>query len=260
LINKTGEITFTIGNSGEANLNIIPVEDTRISLANNEAGIFSVAQQPSSTVITPGGSTAFVMRFSPTAVGAVSTAIVQIKTDSQYDDEFSFTIKGTGRNYIVGDEGPAGGIVFYDAGAVIDGWRYLEASMTSFTAPWSTYSVSVDGTGGTNIGDGKQNTQLIVAALNTLGYTGAAQLCANLDINGFNDWFLPSQGELIQLYLSRNIVGNLGTNTYWSSSQVSGGIDYTTTYAYVRSFSLDPYPANTAYKIEVRSVRAIRSF
>ena len=31
-------------------------------------------------------------------------------------------------DYKVGDEGPAGGIIFYDKGEYSDGWRYLEAA------------------------------------------------------------------------------------------------------------------------------------
>ena len=31
-------------------------------------------------------------------------------------------------DYKVGDEGPAGGIIFYDKGSYSDGWRYLEAA------------------------------------------------------------------------------------------------------------------------------------
>lgn len=27
----------------------------------------------------------------------------------------------------IGEVGPASGVIFYDAGAYIDGWRYLEA-------------------------------------------------------------------------------------------------------------------------------------
>jgi hypothetical protein len=256
LAGKNSEITFTIGNSGEANLNIIPVSGARISLTNNAAGIFSITQQPSSTVIIPGGTTTFVVRFSPTAIGAVSTATVQIKTDSREDEEFSFTIKGTGRNYIIGDEGPGGGIVFYDAGGVIDGWRYLEVSLTNFTAEWGAYGYNVAGTG-LSIGSGKQNTQLIVAALNITGETGrAAQICANLNVNGFNDWFLPSQDELNQLYLRKSVVDMVGYDRYWSSSQYNVGNG--TVYAWGQYFYNGEQYNNP--KTNTYSVRPIRSF
>ena len=31
-------------------------------------------------------------------------------------------------DYKIGDEGPAGGVIFYDKGEYSDGWRYLEAA------------------------------------------------------------------------------------------------------------------------------------
>jgi hypothetical protein len=245
---ENGAITFTIRNSGEADLNIIPIGSMGINLTNNTAGIFSVTQQPSSAVIIPGGSTTFVIRFSPAAIGEYS-ATVQIKTNSHTNDEFSFTIKGTGRRYyIIGDTGPAGGIVFYDAGSVINGWRYLEASLNDFTAQWGAdayYTVAT----GENIGDGKQNTQRIVAAR---GGTYAAQICTNLDINGFKDWFLPSREELNQLYLRRTIVSNFGTDYYWSSSSYS---DYS---AWGQDFS--DGTQGRSRRTNTHSFRAIRSF
>jgi hypothetical protein len=123
----------------------------------------------------------------------------------------------------VGMLGPAGGIVFYDKGNVSDGWRFLEAAPaeTEFTAQWGGQNVT--GTS-TAVGSGKRNTQLIVEQLKTLGESGkAAQVCANLNIGGFNDWFLPSKDELNLMYrnLKQKGLGNFGIGYYWCSSQSS---------------------------------------
>ena len=70
----------------------------------------------------------------------------------------------------------------------------------------------------TDIGSGQANTVLILS-----GCTGntmiAATYCDNLTLNG-SDWFLPSKDELNQLYLQKDVVGNVvEEDNYWSSSQ-----------------------------------------
>ena len=146
-------------------------------------------------------------------MGAVlppSTAVPSVPTESS----------GT---YNVGDTGPAGGIVFFDKGSFGDGWRYLEVApvWVDTTAEWGSRGRDLPGTS-TAVGSGRRNTQLIVEQLIQRGETQrAAQICANLDINGFSDWFLPSRDELNLLYQNRELVGNLHRARYWSSSQHS---------------------------------------
>jgi len=215
--------TLTIRNSGEAVLTFSMVDGKIVNLEDNAGGHFSVSQ-PSIATLNPGNTTTFNIIFNPANEGSF-TATVRIVTNSQYNADFSFRVTGTGRDYyIIGDTGPAGGIIFYDAGSVINGWRYLEASLTDFNAQWGRYFV---GGTGLSIGDGKQNTQRIVAFLNSMGETGrAAQVCANLNLNGFTDWFLPSRNELNLMYERRNMISGFSTATtptnasyYWSSSE-----------------------------------------
>ncbi|MDR2731378.1 MAG: DUF1566 domain-containing protein [Treponema sp.] len=122
--------------------------------------------------------------------------------------------------YKIGDTGPAGGIVFYDRGFTEDGWRrYMEAAPAGkeFKAKWGS-NMNVAGTEST-VGSGKRNTQLIIAALGEKGQ--AAYLCANLNFNGYKDWFLPSLDEFGLMYnsLVRMGLGGFTTECYWSSSQ-----------------------------------------
>jgi hypothetical protein len=53
----------------------------------------------------------------------------------------------------------------------------------------------------------------------------AAQVCADLNFNGFNDWFLPSQGELNLIYhsLKQKGIGDFSDDYYWSSSSERHG-------------------------------------
>ena len=130
----------------------------------------------------------------------------------------------TNRTYNIGDVGPAGGIIFYDRGFVADGWRYLEAAPagTDFPTMWGMRGRDVTGTDRV-IGSGRRNTQLIVERLNQSGEANrAAQVCLNMDINGYKDWFLPSRDELDLLYqnLHRKRLGGFNSSgVYWSSTQ-----------------------------------------
>jgi hypothetical protein len=134
------------------------------------------------------------------------------------------------RTYRIGDTGPAGGIIFYDKGNNSGGWRYLEAAPLEleFQAPWCVRSGMVDNTR-SDIGSGKQNTQLIAEKLRQAGgeWDSAAMRIIELDYNGFSDWFLPSSGELDQMYgiLKRRNLGDFADNWYWSSTEYRQGQD-----------------------------------
>ena len=157
--------------------------------------------------------------------------------------------------YRIGDTGPAGGIVFYDKGFISDGWRYLEAAPTGteFDADWGGYETNVAGTG-TSVGSGRRNTRLIVAAFGAT--ESAARLCANLNVNGYKDWFLPSIDELDLMYknLKQKGLGGLKDGFYWSSSQDAGNYYL----ALTRLFS--DGKQYIGYKDYDNKVRAIRAF
>ncbi len=84
---------------------------------------------------------------------------------------------------------------------------------------WGCYGTDISGADGLSIGTGAQNTVDIVNA----GCGGAAQACANLVLNGYNDWFLPSRSELHQLYTNRAAIGGFQDYVYWSSSEYGAG-------------------------------------
>jgi len=162
----------------------------------------------------------------------------------------------SGQSYKLGDTGPAGGIVFYDRGFTEGGWRYLEAAPagTEFTAVWGPIT-RVAGTE-TKVGSGKRNTQLIVEVLGENGK--AAQLCASLNVNGHNDWFLPSRDELDLIHntLKQKGLGNFLSRFYWSSSQN----DSNSGAAWAQSFS-DGYQREDDFnKKNTYFVRAVRAF
>jgi hypothetical protein len=69
---------------------------------------------------------------------------------------------------------------------------------------------------GTGLGTGNSNTNMIVGLYG--GEINAARLCYDLILNGYDDWYLPSQDELNILYINRLAIGNFTNNAYWSSS------------------------------------------
>jgi len=158
------------------------------------------------------------------------------------------------QTYKIGDTGPAGGIVFYDKGFNKDGWRYLEAAPAGmeFKAKWGSEDKEVAGTE-ERVGSGKRNTQLIISALGKNGE--AAYLCANLNFNGYSDWFLPSKDELDLIYnnLVRIGLGGFTSDYYWSSSQY---VNYIAWVQMFRNGHQDSYLANS----NTYSVRAVRAF
>jgi hypothetical protein len=166
----------------------------------------------------------------------------------------------SGKEYKIGDRGPAGGWIFYDKGIVSNGWRYLEAAPagTEFRAEWGAGGKDLSGTSAA-VGSGKRNTEIIVEYLRRIGASGrAAQLCDELTVgnnNAFDDWFLPSKDELNLMYLNlkQKGLGGFSDDYYWSSSQDG------TYYSWLQRFSdgirVSGYDKNNTY-----SVRAVRAF
>jgi hypothetical protein len=83
----------------------------------------------------------------------------------------------------------------------------------------------------------------------------AANLCNNLTIGSYSDWFLPSRYELAKMF---QIIGNIGGFTggfYWSSTEWS----QTRAYDYLFQGNTSGIPG-TSEKSQPRNVRAIRAF
>jgi DUF1680 family protein len=133
--------------------------------------------------------------------------------------------------FIVGDVGPAGGLIFYEnPNYVRDGWRYLEAAPfdQSAGAPWGCFRRAIPGARGTAVGTGPQNTADILVSCTDS--SAAAALCANLSVNGVRGWFLPSRDELAMMYLAARsaAIGRLDDGgaaadnvSYWTSTQAT---------------------------------------
>jgi len=110
--------------------------------------------------------------------------------------------------------------------------------------------VPIPGADGTAVGTGEQNTIDIEAGCTTAGT--AADICANLSLGGYSDWFLPSKDELNLMYTNLEVygVGSFNGLTYWSSSESD---DYL---AWHQSFLGHQYSNFKYNNLRVRAVRA----
>ncbi|MEP7258888.1 MAG: DUF1566 domain-containing protein [Flavitalea sp.] len=109
----------------------------------------------------------------------------------------------------------------------------------------------------TAFGTGSANTAAIILAQGAGSY--AAQLCDDLDQNGYTDWYLPSKDELNKINLSRASIGDGSlTAYYWSSSESSSSMAWQQNFA---GTGTGPTTQVQKFKsIAVYKVRAVRSF
>ena len=147
-----------------------------------------------------------------------------------------------------------GGIVFYLDGN--GGGLVAAPSEQSTGAVWGCPNTQINA----RSSSGSQNTIIIVAAgCNTPGT--AASICANLSIDSYSDWFLPSSEELNLMYqnigqgnsLGLGNIGGFANNWYWSSTELDGND------AERRNFSNNQLDDNKNYPAHVRAVRAFTS-
>ena len=150
----------------------------------------------------------------------------------------------------------AGGVIFYlnyNGGGLV-----CAVSDQSIGAIWGCYETEIAGANGVFIGTGAQNTVDIEAECTTAGT--AADICANLTLNGYNDWFLPSKDELNEIYKNKDVINITAINNggsafpsrwYWSSTQDGGLV------AWLQDFTDGSQDWFTkAYTLCVRAVRA----
>ena len=89
----TVDHTFTIKNTGTADLNLTDTPKVRVS--GTDAGDFTVTVQPASPVASGGGTTTFTVRFDPNATGTRS-ATISIANNDVDENPYNFAIQGTG--------------------------------------------------------------------------------------------------------------------------------------------------------------------
>ncbi len=140
-----------------------------------------------------------------------------------------------------------GGVIFHIDASGLHGLISSTANQgTNITWGLSGVVGSVD--------DGLSNTIQIVTSVGPGNY--AASICQSLSLGGYNDWYLPSIGELHLLFEQRNLVGGFNGPAFyfWSST----GYALNNMYANATGF-MDGYTYQFP-KTQMHAVRAIRRF
>jgi hypothetical protein len=164
-----------------------------------------------------------------------------------YGDEVSFS---TTTNLFIGAS-HAGGIIFY-----LDSTGQHGLVCAPFDQPgvsWGCIGTNIFNTS-TAIGSGASNTALILSGCAFRPI--AASVCADLVLNGYSDWYLPSLDELQLMYnrLRLQGLGGFDKHWYWSSSQFNHNG------AYFVYFSVAGYSGYYDKNYSDQGVRAVRTF
>lgn len=150
-----------------------------------------------------------------------------------------------GKNYV-------GGLIFYLDTINCNGLVAAPSDQSS-AIQWQNGSSIITGATGQAIGTGQSNTSIIISIQGIGSY--AAQLCDDLLLNGYADWFLPSISELEAIHNNLHIKGYGGfTPSYYvSSSEFNFESEYSINFANFLGYSI-------SVKFSADHVRAIRNF
>jgi hypothetical protein len=143
----------------------------------------------------------------------------------------------------------AGGIVFYVDGTGQHGLVCAPSDQGSYV--WGCDQQFIGGTSSL-IGFGLSNTNRInlLCSENQI----ASRICADLNLNSYSDWYLPSFNELMEIFWTLQGTNGFSNNFYWSSTEDGQG------YAKCMYFSHGFAGSTSNAKFVSQRVRAIRSF
>jgi len=177
----------------------------------------TVPTTTSTTTTTTTTTTVPTTTTSTTTTTTTTTTVPTTTTTTTTTTTVAPATCATGGVCAVGEIGPGGGKVFYDAGSVQSWGRYLEAAPTDATSTtWcNNTSSALTGTFSRAIGSGAMNSYLMLDGCTS----GAAYNATGYSNNGYSDWYLPSILDLYQMCTNRATLGMTSAGTFKSSSQ-----------------------------------------
>lgn len=228
---ETASISALLSPTDSTNYNnsVETASASTLSIVVGKADTLTITANSPNAITYSAGMTIPTNGFTTSGLKSIDTI-----TAVSYAYTYTPTTCAAGGSCAVGDIGPAGGRVIYVSATTIDtatgisaGGIYLEAA----PAPYSTttynwcegganpYTTTINATGSA-VGTGADNTRIMVA--NCTG--GAGYVAANLTLNGFSDWFLPSSGELSLLAAYKTQIGLDNNSLYWGSTEASNWV------------------------------------
>lgn len=231
-------------------------------------GISANPTTADSTTEVGTGNNAFVSTMTGLTPNTTYHVRAYIETDLGiiYGDDKSFTTA----NLLLGAH-YQGGIIFYflqpgDEGYEAGKNKGLIAALVDQGKPtfWASIAGGASAVPGTRyeIGYGKANSNLMTADYKTAPYAVAS--CEDYIGDGFDDWYLPSRNELLQMYKQRALIGGFKASWYWSSTQAGQGFALAMDFGNYRGWNYasdeDRFYWGVWEKHNYINVRAIRSF
>ena len=174
------------------------------------------------------------------------------------------TYSGTGQTYVsftkaapslaIGDSFFGGKIAYLDGNGC--GFVAATSEQSSQIRRWHNGSNTTTGATGTAIGTGLANTNAIISSQGGATGSYAAGICADYSVTDggvtYDDWYLPSEDELNQLYINRAEIGGFASSYFWSSTESS--------IPSARVQHLDGGNKSSLSKAGIWYVRAVRTF
>ena len=200
-----------------------------------------------------------------TGIGNFSTTLTNLMPNTTYNIR-SYLINANGtfygdqQTFITGDTSGlyigkhfAGGIIFYLDASGNHGMVCAEADQGS--APWGCFGTQINTS--TAFGSGEQNTAILVASCND--ENTAANICNDLELNSYTDWFLPSLDELRLIHNNLTLSGLGDFNIYYIYSSSSNKND-NEAYTYWNQGDNIFYYWHYTWKNNSLRIRAVRNF
>lgn len=101
----------------------------------------------------------------------------------------------------------------------------IVSEYNSSISRWGCDNTTNMNANGSGIGAGLSNTELVVNSCSN-GSVNAQSYCYNLVESGYDDWFLPSVGELKKVQQNISTLGVSYRTSFWSSTEASGSNGY----------------------------------